>query len=66
MPINLTLEQAADVFNEWARRYAADPAAFGPVLDANGQVVEDYGSTCSVYFKQIADELLAPSAAAEH
>lgn len=57
MTINLTIEQAADVFNEWARRYAADPESFGPVLDVNGQVVEDYGRSCSVYFKRIADDL---------
>lgn len=45
------------IFNEWARRYAADPDAFGAILDENGRPVEDYGINCTHYFNQIATDM---------
>jgi hypothetical protein len=49
----------AAVFNEWARRYAANPEDFDEILDAEGKPVEDYGDRCAVYFHKIADEMEA-------
>lgn len=45
------------IFNEWARRYADDPDSFGPILDADGRPVTDYGEQCAVYFERIGNEL---------
>lgn len=50
----------AAIFNEWARRYAADPGSFGEILDADGKPVTDYGQQCAVYFEQIYDEIVRP------
>lgn len=47
----------AGVFNEWARRYAEDPASFGEVLDKDGKPITDYGAQCATYFTQIAGEM---------
>lgn len=47
----------AAIFNEWARRYAANPDLFGDILDADGKPVVDYGKRCAVYFDRIADDL---------
>lgn len=54
----------ADIFNEWAKRYAADPSAFGFILDKDGKAIENYGENCAHYFHSIAAELEASSAAA--
>ena len=53
----MTREQIAAVFNEWARRFAADPDSFGPILDEHGVPVSDYGERCAIWFAQIASEL---------
>ena len=45
------------VFNEWAARYAKDPESFGPILDADGNPVEDYGEQCAECFDRIAREM---------
>lgn len=55
----MTREQMAAVFNEWARQFAADPAAFGPILDEQGQPVVGYGESCAIHFERIANELSA-------
>lgn len=48
----------ADIFNEWARRYAADPSEFdAEILDADGKPVTDYGHRCAVFFLQLEREL---------
>mgnify|MGYP000867338568 CR=1 FL=1 len=53
----MTRDQLAAVFNEWARRYAADPASFDQILDEHGVPVDDYGERCALMFEQIASEL---------
>lgn len=45
------------IFNEWAKRYAAAPEEFGPILDEIGQPVTDYGESCAIYFGKIAKEM---------
>lgn len=49
--------QMAAVFNEWARRYAKNPDAFSPFLDADGKPVEDYGESCALYYAEIDRDL---------
>lgn len=49
-------QRLARIFNEWARRYAEDPDSFGPILDADGRPVTDYGEQAAAYFQQIANE----------
>ena len=61
--MNITPQQAATVFNEWAKRYADDPEAFGPILDEQGRPVEDYGENCAHYFEKLADELMPAKSA---
>jgi len=55
--MNTTQQRMTAVFNEWARRYAADPDEFGAILDADGNPVEGYGQCCALYFKKIADDM---------
>jgi hypothetical protein len=50
-------EQIAATFNEWQRRYAADPDAFDAVLDDRGRPVVDYGERCAHYFVKIMREM---------
>ena len=45
----------AIIFNEWANRYAANPSEFSEILDENGNVVDDYGSSCAIYFEKLAN-----------
>lgn len=52
-----TQTRMAMVFNEWAKRYADNPAAFSDVLGEDGRPVEDYGVCCALYFEQLADEM---------
>lgn len=52
--MNTTQQRMTLIFNEWARRYAADPSSFGEILDANGRPVTDYGERCTLYFEEIA------------
>ncbi len=47
----------ARVFEEWAKRYAADPSGFMAMCDADGNVIESYGQHCTRYFKELAAEL---------
>lgn len=55
--MNTTQQRMAAIFNEWARRYAENPDEFGPILDADGKPVEDYGQQCALYFEEIADQM---------
>lgn len=55
--MNTTQQMMADIFNEWARRYAENPNEFGAILDAEGEPVEDYGERCVLYFESIANGL---------
>lgn len=51
-------DQLSAVFNEWAKRYAANPSEFeGSCLDADGKPIEDYGDRCAVYFAKLSAEL---------
>ena len=52
-----TPPEMAAIFNEWAARYAAKPEDFGPILDAEGNPISDYGENCAHYFEKIASEL---------
>lgn len=52
--MNVTRQQMAAIFNEWARRYAEKPGDFSEVLDEEGRPVVDYGERCARYFEQIA------------
>lgn len=47
----------AAIFNEWARRYADNPAEFGGVLDEEGRPFKDYGESCAAYFERLDAEL---------
>lgn len=48
----------ADIFNEWARRYASDPSVFdAEILDADGNPMSDYGQRCAIYFQKIGSDL---------
>lgn len=55
--MNTTQQRMTAIFNEWARRYAANPDEFSDILDADGKPVEDYGQCCTIYFEKIADEM---------
>lgn len=46
----------ATIFNTWAAQYAADPAKFGTILNADGKVIEDYGEHAAACFERIAQE----------
>ena len=46
----------AEVFNEWARRYAEDPGRYTEVLE-DGKPYKDYGEQCAAYFTKLANEL---------
>lgn len=52
-------KRASAIFNEWARRFAESPSDFGPILDADGKPVEDYGDSCALYFEKIEGEMVA-------
>lgn len=54
----------AEVFNEWARRYAEDPESFSEILDGSGKPVTDYGEVCAIYFERLDRELQAKGVAA--
>lgn len=54
---SLNLKQLAEIFDEWARRYAEDPQSFSEILDSNGKPATDYGERCAVYFEQLAREV---------
>jgi len=45
------------VFNEWARRFAENPGAFGPVVGDDGKLISDYGERCEAYFLRVYQEL---------
>ena len=53
----VALARMARVFNEWARRYADNPAEFGELLDGKGRPFSDYGDACAAYFARLADEM---------
>lgn len=53
----ITMQRMTAIFNEWAKRFADDPNAFGAILDANGRPVSDYGECCAIYFTRIAGEM---------
>ena len=55
--MSTTQKRMAIIFNEWANRYAANPSEFSEILDENGNVVDDYGSSCAIYFEKLANEL---------
>jgi hypothetical protein len=55
--VNLTRNQLAAVFNEWAIRYADNPDAFGEILDDDGIPIEDYGDRCVAYLEKVAEEM---------
>ena len=55
------LKRMGCVFNEWARRYAADPESFNGILDDLGNVVTDYGERAALYFERLAAEMDAAS-----
>lgn len=52
-----TIARMTAIFNEWAKRYADDPASFDEILDKDGRPVEDYGERCALYFIQLATEM---------
>jgi hypothetical protein len=47
----------ANIFNEWARRYAENPNEFGAIVDEHGKPVEGYGQRCAIYFFKISDDM---------
>jgi len=55
--IDVIQKRLTIIFNEWAKRYAADPASFSDILDKEGNPVEDYGRCCAIYFDKIAKEM---------
>jgi hypothetical protein len=57
--MNISKQQMAAVFNEWAKRYSETPDAFGEILDENGKPVTDCGDVCAEYFSQIAKEMFS-------
>lgn len=62
MTNEVDLTRMARVFNEWARRYADNPAEFGEQLDGDGRPFPDYGDACAAYFAKLADEVDATDA----
>ena len=55
--MTVTQMRMATIFNVWAFRYAADPTEFESVLDEKGDVIQDYGKKCAIYFEKLAAEL---------
>ena len=55
--MNVTQQKMADIFNEWAKRYAVNPSEFSEIIDENGNVVKDYGESCVIYFEKLSKEL---------
>ena len=51
------LTQYEKAFNEWVRRYAKEPESFDPILDDEGNAVEDYGYVSARYFDEIMREV---------
>lgn len=45
------------IFNEWAARYATNPAEFGKIRGEDGWPVKDYGEACMRYFNKLAAEM---------
>lgn len=54
---SITHQRMAAIFNEWARRFAADPESFSEIIGEDGKPVEDYGESCATYFNRIAREM---------
>ena len=52
----LRAKRIAVLFNEWQRRYAADPGAFTNILDKEGRPISDYGERCAIYLMQLEKE----------
>lgn len=55
--IELIHKRMAMIFNEWARRYAANPDEFADILGPDGKAIEDYGERATSYFHRIANEM---------
>jgi len=51
------LDVMARVFNEWADRYAKDPAEFANMLDDDGKPFADYGESCAKYYNMLLVEI---------
>jgi hypothetical protein len=55
--MSVSQQRMAAIFNEWARRYAAEPQSFGPILDSAGKPVSDYGECAAAYFSQVEKDM---------
>lgn len=55
--MNVTQQRVAAIFNEWAKRYAANSSEFSDILNENGDIVKDYGESCAIHFEKLAKEL---------
>jgi len=56
--MSVTLHVIAAIFNEWAERYAKDPASFSEDFITDGKPDMDYGERCANYFVRLAGEKL--------
>lgn len=57
MTMNVTQQRMTMIFNEWAKRYSENKDAFGDMFNEKGEIIQDYGEKCTLYFEKIAKEL---------
>ncbi len=55
--MNEEQKKMAAVFNEWAKRYAANPSEFDSILGSDGQPPADYGESCALYYSKLVGEI---------
>lgn len=58
--MNISQKNLAAAFNEWAKRWAENPAGFeDTLLDKNGELNLNYGETCARYLTELAKEMFS-------
>lgn len=54
---SITEQRMTMIFNEWAKRCIENPSNLSEMIDPNGNLRQEYGQECAVYFIALADEL---------
>lgn len=53
--MQITVQQMAEAFTEWERRYRADPSEFDTVDERLDRPIEEEGNTAAAYFLELLD-----------
>lgn len=55
--MNISQKNLTAAFNEWAKKWAENPAGFEDTLNKEGELNPNYGENCARYLTELAKKM---------